>query len=200
MRVAAERYFSEVGVLRKSAEEIDRDLDWLVQQLGPDKNISEIDENEILRLMAVRRGMGNLKTKVWTPISETCLNRYICERLSAIFKRAAITWKVHAPTIDWASVSAQEPEGGNFGREFTQQQDDDLFAKLRPDLHEFMRFVMIHGPRIGHASVMEWSHVDFDAGRWGTFRIRRKTKKPGVHWQTIPLTRTSRGLLSLIHI
>lgn len=189
---AAARYYEEIGAARKSAEEIDRDLAWLVENIGPDTRLSEIDENLILRLMAQRRGEGSRRNAEWAPVSETTLNREIVERLRAVLTRAAKVWKVEAPIINWKDVVSPEPEGGQFGKELTPHQEAELFAKLRPDLHAIMRFAVVTGVRMGALTKLEWRHVDFDNG---TIRVEKKTRKPGVHWHTVPMTREARQIL-----
>lgn len=189
---AAARYYEEIGAGRKSAEEIDRDLAWLVESIGPDTRLSEIDENLILKLMAQRRGEGSRRNAKWAPVSETTLNREIVERLRAVLTRAAKVWKAEAPVINWKDVASPEPEGGQFGKELTPQQEADLFAKLRPDLHAIMRFDLVTGVRIGALRQLEWRHVDFVSG---TIRVMKKSKNPGTHWHTVPLTREARQIL-----
>lgn len=94
--------------------------------------------------------------------------------------------------IDWAAVRTPESREGLFGRELPVASEKTLYERLRPDMHDFAEFVIVHGHRAGFTRCMEWAHVDFDAG---VYRIRRKTKTPGDHFTEYPMTSTARRLL-----
>lgn len=190
--VAAERYYEEQGCRAKSAAGIDRDLEWLVHALGPGALLSSITENTVLQLAAKRRGLGARNRKTWAPCTEATINREVVDLLRRILLRATITWKVHAASIDWKAVRAVEAKEGRAGCEVTADAEKRLLAHLRPDMHDIVRFATLYGVRIGILSRLQWRQVDFEAG---LIRVPRKTRKPGVHWQDVPLTATGRAIL-----
>lgn len=197
---AATRYYAEIGATTKTADNIDMNLAWIVANIAPNgagKNtkLSEIDEPMLLALAARRRGEGSRRgdAKSWKPLSEASINRYVLDIVRRLLRRASITWKVAAAVIDWNAIRTPESREGLFGRELPAAVETKLYdGELREDLHDFAEFIIIHTHRAGFARQMEWAHVDFDAG---VYRIRRKTRKPGEHFQEYPMTAAARRLL-----
>jgi integrase len=197
---AATRYFEEVGKTTKTADQTDMNLAWIVSNIAPDgkgkhTKLSEIDEPMLLALAARRRGEGSLRAKTWAALTEASINRYTLDIIRRLLRRAAITWKVNAATIDWGAIRTPENREGLFGREMPMAVEKNLYEgddELRDDIKDFAEFLSVHGHRNGFTRAMEWIHVDFDAG---VYRLRRKTRKLGDHFQEHPMTATARRLL-----
>lgn len=195
---AVTRYFDEVGARAKSSDQVDAHLAWICANIAPtgaraDTKLSEITETMLLELAAIRRAAGRLGLKkAWQPVDEQTINRSVFDALRPVLRRAAVTWKASVAIIDWNGLYTPRSKAGLSTREMPMAKQTEFFAKLRIDLHEPVSFLLIHGARSGAMLAMEWPHVDFDAG---IFRVRRKTREPGEHWQEVPMTAASRALL-----
>ncbi|MGH6950832.1 MAG: tyrosine-type recombinase/integrase [Vitreimonas sp.] len=203
---ACTRYYDEVGARAKAADQEDARLAWICENFALDRDgantkLSAIDENMILALAARRRAAGRLGVKKkrkdgdgggWRPCSEYTVNRLL-DVLRAVLRRAAITWKANVAAIAWTGLYTPRSREGLTGREMSAAKETEAFAAMRLDVRELAEFLLIHGVRSGRAlSQMEWAHVDFDAG---TFKVLKKTKLLGDHYQEAPMTERSRMLL-----
>jgi integrase len=201
---ACERYFDEIGRAAKASDQELFRMSWICDHIntggaGKATKLSDITENTILDMCAIRRGEGRLgivgkKAKQkWRAISEHTIARSVVEPMRALLRRAAVTWKVRVAVIDWKTLLPKRSKEGRAGSELKASKQTEVFQKLRIDIHEATSFLLIHGIRSGRALMgMSWEHVDFDTGM---FRVLRKTKLHGDHYQEVPMTAASRQLL-----
>jgi integrase len=192
----ATRYYEEVGKKAATADNIDMNLAWICENInvagsGRETLLADITEPMLLELAARRRGAGSMRGKDFSPLAEGTVNRSTLNIVRRLLRRAAVTWKVNTSVIDWAAVRTPESKQGLFQREMTLENEREFFAALRPDIRDVLEYLISTGARRRGALDLEWGHIDFDAG---VFRVRRKTSKPGEHWQEIPMTARIRAL------
>lgn len=182
MNQAAERFYQEVGKHLASAEDIDRWLAALVVRVGPNTLLSEIDDPKMAEIVAKRR--GELARNKKTLVSPGTVNRDTTELLRRIMRRADKIWKKDVGEMpDWGKHLLEEPE--ERVREATYDEEDRVFAGLRPDLHPIARFAIMGGCRLGELRRLTWPQVDFARME---VRIVGKSKKPGGKVRIVPMT------------
>lgn len=115
---AALRWWTEVGIERGDARDVERRLETLVRMLGRTTTLGDIDQSVISsaierrRKMTLKRGKAD-DAPVYTPSNST-VNRDIIETLRPILNRARSHWATakapHGlPDIDWRSLKLREP-------------------------------------------------------------------------------------------
>lgn len=167
---ASSRWWTEKGQWRKDKASLESALAWLQANVGMNKPIASIDDNEVARLVTLRRADG---------VSPSTVNRSMTEPLRAILTRARL-WGQPIKTIEWKEHKLKEPEG--IIREATADDEARAFAALRPDLRPVARFLLIMGWRAAEACGLRWADVDMDEG-FATWRgkggaVRRRPLPP----------------------
>lgn len=186
---AAGRFYAEVAQHQASGEDVFRWLSRLVDRLGPTTLLSEIGDAKLAEIVARRRGdrARNKKTMV-TPAT---VNRDTIELLRRVVHRAADTWDVDVGRQPkWHKHRLEEPE--ERVREASWDEEDRLFAQLRPDLHPIVRFAILSGCRLGECRRLTWPDVDFERME---IRVVGKSRKPGGKLRIVPMTRAMVALL-----
>jgi integrase len=117
----------------------------IIEGLGADRYLSDITEQDLRDHFARRAAL----------VSASSVNREI--------EVARPIWRRHRRTHDigempeWGemfyAVPKQDP------RELGFDQEDRLFAALRPDLHDFAQFALISGWRLKEVRLLRWSDL-----------------------------------------
>ena len=99
------------------------------------------------------------------------VNRTITEPLRRVLNRARL-WGEHLPLIEWRKHLLKEPRERI--RELRADEEERLFAALRPDHHAIVRFALLTGCRIAECVGLRWRDVD-----WGgrVIHISRETAR-----------------------
>jgi integrase len=182
---AAHRWWAEIGQHKKETD-IEGALNWLVAQIGPDKYLHEISNDDISRAMTERRkavvkaGRDSDDRQIYRPISARTANRTVVLLLKRVIRRASEAWDVVIfkwPT--WKVHLAEEtirPIG-----EVSIDEEERIEAQGRDDYAPFREFATITGLRRSEC-LLTWPQVDFDNG---VVRLIAKGSKPRI----VPLTR-----------
>ncbi|MBN8968984.1 MAG: site-specific integrase [Rhizobiales bacterium] len=149
---ASTRWWSERGQHRKDKACLEGYLALLQSRIGMRTMISSIDDNTVSKLVALRRADG---------VASSTVNRSMTEPLRAILTRAKL-WKQVVQEIDWSQHKLKEPEG--IVREATAGEERTAFAKLRPDLHPVVKFLLLVGWRRAEACALKWADINFETG------------------------------------
>ncbi len=167
---AAERYWQEVGQYHAGADNTERDLARLVKYFGKTKLLSEIDDNDVAKLVAWRRAQRNAPRSLpkskrpsdYPFIAPATVNRSTTEVLKKLFTHAKTAWRVrfdHEPR--WKVHMLKEPQ--ERVRELVGDEAARLTAATRPDYSPFFAFVRATGLRREECVDLRWQEVNWDA-------------------------------------
>jgi integrase len=168
----AVRYFDEVGqhLAGDGADNCKRDLKRLHDYFGASKLLTAIDNDDIAKLVAWRRGQQQVRLKkikgklVQNPkaplITAATVNRSTTEVLKKLFIRARDTWGVkfdHWPK--WGDHVLKE--AAERVRELHEGEGEAIMEKVRDDYAPLIEFAHATGMRQKEAWSLEWSQVNF---------------------------------------
>lgn len=191
----ADRYWEEVGQHHVGSDTTERDLARLIEYFGPDKLLSDIDDNEVTRLVAWRRGQQVARRRKvkgrWTQdpraplVSPSTVNRSTTEVLKKLFTRAK-SWRVQFDREPgWKKHWLNEPEEHH--RELQQEELERFDATVREDYRDILDFADASGVRLNEC-LLKWSEVN-----WDTKQIVKKGK--GGRIVTVRITQLIRSIL-----
>lgn len=191
LRIAASQYITQVMDGKPSAGDAYRALDQLVRFIGGSTRMEDITDRHIAAYVANRRmdrRFGKATFKDGTPmtlVSGATINREVAV-LKRVFRRVVRTCKIPLPNEpDWRSHrQAEEQERV---REFNDQEQDKLYAGIRPDYLPWFEFAHNSGLRLAE-TILRWTSVNFKTGQ-----IRVKGK--GDKWVVAQITPTIRAIL-----
>jgi integrase len=175
------RYLIEHGQHLASADDIARMGRMLIAELGKHKLLSDITPADLSTYAARRRAR----------LSNRSVNIEV-EHLRAVIRRADSLWGVETPTINWQELLLEE--AGEREHVLSEEEEERLFAALRPDYHAMFRFAVVTGMRLANVVNLRWRQIDWDAG---TISLRVKSKRPGGELRYLPLTPAVAAILSL---
>lgn len=173
----AGRYWQEVGQHHAGKANTWRDLERLVEYFGPETFLTEIDDNEVAKLVAWRRGHRVTRTtkrprpKHAPPlplVSNATVNRSTTEVLKKLFTRAKAWGAVFPKEPEWKIHWLKEPE--ERVRELVGDEGDRLDAATRDDYVPFFHFAGTAPLRLNEC-LLRWPEVD-----WGARQIRKRGK------------------------
>lgn len=174
------RYWQEHAERLPSADNIALIGKTLIAGLGADTLLSELTRSDIATFVARRRAH----------LADSSVNRELTI-LRAVIRMAALTWGVAIADIDWKRQFLTEPAPRD--RFLGHDEEQRLFAVLRPDFHPLVRFALLSGVRVSNARLLRWDQIAWPEG---VARLRIKSKKPGGDTLTIVLTKALRAILS----
>jgi integrase len=165
--VAATRYWIEQGQHHAADTGTLRSLEWLTREIGEATRLSDINGSLVARLVAKRRGDG---------VGPATVNRTMTEALRRVLNRAKL-WGEHLPPVEWRKHLLPEPR--ERVRELRDDEQEALFATLRPDYHPIFRFALLTGCRLGECVGLTWADVDW-GGRtiWITGKGNKRAAIP----------------------
>jgi integrase len=165
----ADRFWLEVGQHHVGADTTERDLARLIGYFGPDKLLTDIQDDDVTKLVAWRRAhCRTVHRKKPTPknaaptplIAPATVNRSTTEVLKKLFTRAK-AWGVRFENEPkWNRHSLEEPE--ERVRELKSNELESLDAAARDDYEPIMDFADASGVRLKEC-LLRWSEVDFGA-------------------------------------
>jgi integrase len=152
LREAGRRYFEEVGQFLKGGgdENLLWSLAWLDRHAG-EKTLIEINDAEVARLVALRRGEG---------VRNATVNRSMTEQLRKVMNRAAAVWSEPVGRVEWKRHQLKEPR--ERVRELRTDEEIRFFEILREDYHPVLRFAILTGVRLGEV-LIRWRDIDWGA-------------------------------------
>jgi integrase len=192
--IAGKRWWDEHGRFLDEGG-MKRHVDWLIAQLGPKTALHNISDDDVSRLIALRRqdvkrsGRDEKGRPLFRPISSRTVNNTVPVLLRRIMNRAVENWSVALPRQPkWKKLKLDEQRTfvGPM-REITAGEEATLDTVETADHALVRRFALIHGLR-KRECLLTWPQIDFELG---VFRVVQKGKKPRV----VPMTRESYQLL-----
>jgi integrase len=177
----AGRYWSEAGRHHAGARNTWRDINRLIEHFGRDKLLTEVTDDDVIKLVAWRRGHRHDAGHFISPFTVNATTKM----LRKLFTRAKL-WGVtfiHEPR--WRQHWLKEPR--ERVRELAEHEAVKLGAATRDDLAPFFAFARASGMRLREC-LLTWSEVD-----WAGRQIRKPGK--GGKLVTVPITSTIREIL-----
>lgn len=180
----AGRYWQEVGQHHAGAgaSNTERLIGYLIGHFGKGKLITDITDDDVIKLVAWRRGHRVHETGAL--ISPFTVND-TTEQLKKLFTRAKLWGVAFTREPQWKRHWLAEPQ--ERVRELVGDEGDRLEAATRDDYAPFFTFARISGFRLAEC-LLKWSEVD-----WSTRQIRKPGK--GGRLVTVPITSDIRELL-----
>ena len=123
------RYWEDKHADIVESDKLAWSLGWIERHFGPTMLLVNVNDNEIAKMVAKRRGEFNLNRKEPTLISRTTVNLTVINPMRQILRRARKVWKVPVQDIDWSSHYLPEPE--ELVREATPVEEQAILANLK---------------------------------------------------------------------
>lgn len=178
LRDAFGRYWEQHAKHKKSADDMFKKMERIIDGLGPDRFLHELTNSEIAAYISKRRG----------EVADASVNREMTI-LRAVLHRAKEVWEVPFRMPNWKAHRLIEPRGRI--RSLSADEETRLMENLREDFRPLVRFCLITGARVSSARKLTWSQVDEAAGE---IRLEVKSKFTG-DTLTLPITPSLRILL-----
>lgn len=192
---ALARYWIEHGRRLPSAGSIAGRSVALEAGLGKDILLSEITPAHLITYAESRREgwMTHPRTGTRWPITRGpgTINSEL-RQVQTILIRASRVWDVAAAKLNMKDILLREPADRQYI--LSQEDEDRLFAALRPDLHAMVRFALVTGLRVGNVIKLTWRQINWDAGH---IEFHTKSKKPGGELFYLPITNAMAAILSV---
>jgi integrase len=178
----AGRYWQEVGQHHVGDDNTERQIGYLIEFFTKDRQITDITNDDVAKLVAWRRGHRN-------PSSGALISNYTVndttEQLKKLFTRAKL-WGMHFDREpDWRKHWLTEPQ--ERVRELRSDEAERLDAAMREDYAPFFAFAQASGLRLREC-LLRWDEVD-----WNTGQIKKPGK--GGRTVTVPITSAIREIL-----
>ena len=165
---AAGRYWHEVGQHHRDSAATYRDLERLVDRLGPNKRLDEVTGDDVAALVAWRRAQtlkGRTKNKDGKPVktvSPATVNRSTTAVLKKLFTRAKDAWDYQFPREpNWRKYWLKEAEGRV--RELHDGEEVAIGQAMRGDYGPWVHFALLTGLRRAE-TLIKWDMVNWGAG------------------------------------
>jgi integrase len=150
----ASRYWTEHAQYHRSPEQTLWALEWLTRHIGESTPLADITGNTVARLVAKRRADG---------VGPATVNRSVTEPLRRVLMKAK-AWGERAPDIKWGDHLLKEPK--ERVRELTGEEEQRLFAALRPDYRGIVQFALWSGCRLAECVGLTWPDVHWGRLIW----------------------------------
>ncbi|WP_321504121.1 tyrosine-type recombinase/integrase [Breoghania sp.] len=170
---AAGRWWQEVGQHRAKPRELFRQVQWLVDALGPGTRLADITTNRMAAIVAQRRGdtahSGGHKPrradqgKPAKRVSNATVNRTVTEHARGIMLRARDVWNVPLPQMPaWKNLTLSEPQERI--REASASEEVAMLMAIREDARAPLMFAFASGCRLAEIIGLTWPAVHWDEG------------------------------------
>ncbi|GJE27526.1 tyrosine-type recombinase/integrase [Methylobacterium organophilum] len=139
----------------------DRDLDWLVEQIGPDTKLSEINAGTIAAVVEKRRRMCRWDDPKYGPVRAGTITQSVLRPLSALRNWAIDVWKIPLPDMPKISMYFGEPYART--RELSIREELMLLPECG-DYRGLVEFILRSGLR-RESALLRKSEVFLEEGR-----------------------------------
>jgi integrase len=171
-------YYTDVAQHQPSAATTFSQTKTILSVLNPAMKLADLTMAEAQRYVTVQRAT----------MANATVNRHL-SLLARAIKHMVAVHAAAAPDLDLRRLHTAEAE--ERVRELTRDEQDRLFAKLRPDLHPFVALALMTGLRRAELAALQWRQVDFDAAM---IRVRQKGGKT----RTFPMNGELRVFLTTL--
>lgn len=182
-------YADEVLAHQTTGAQGERELHWLEDQLGADKPLADLTNADIAEVIKSRRackkrsGRDDKGRSLFKPVSVATVNRTLeCLRAALYHARDHHEAFIRPSLRIKKLIEPQERK-----REASAQEEASIFAALRDDFHDVVRFALLTGIRFHGCVSLTWPNVNFET-RTITYRKKRKASRSGDEWGHLPMT------------
>lgn len=183
---AVGRYWMEVGQHSKERD-LEANLARIIRMVGKDTLLSEIDDDRLSRLVAIRRAEFRRDTPKYGLVTPSTVNRSVTQLLRRIMVRARKAWKIPLPAEpEWGQHLLKEPVARI--REMTFDEEAAIEGGERDDYRPARLFAQATGLRRREVVSLTWGQVDWGSG---IIRVVQKGDQPHV----LPITPEITGIL-----
>jgi integrase len=155
--LAAGRYWAERGIDRGDAVDVERRIAQLLELIGKNTRLGDIDQACVAEAIERRRGIARIRSakddaKAYLPSNAT-VNRDVIETLRPVLKRARTHWTKRGtqhglPDIDWRELRMTEPRG--LSRVYTETERAAWLAACPDDsIRLAVELLLTNGLRFG---------------------------------------------------
>lgn len=180
-KIAASRYWTEVGQFASSKLEILRHIEWLEKHISTGTWVHKIDNNLVAQLISKR-----LEGKV----KNSTVNRTVTAPLKTILMRAEKIWNEPVNKIEWKSHFLQVP--AQRVRCLKEDEEQRIFEALRSDYHPIVKMSILTGLRLEELVNLKWPDVDWGGG---SISILGKGRRGIKRLSCIPIPPSVRSIL-----
>jgi len=152
LNAAAGRWWSEKGERLASAADRERQIAVVIQIIGAETKLVDIDTPCVARAIQKRRQIPYRKSPNSAPRlpSDSTVNRDIIDALRPILRRAKRAWGAKGlPEIDWGELRLDEPKPKP--KELVGGELADVKGAVREYWRDLIGFCVRYGCRIGEA-------------------------------------------------
>lgn len=170
---AFDRYMNLKGRFTAAADDVERELNWILDHVGDDLLVTDFDDLVLEELVAKKRDL----TRVWAndnkKLSPMTVNQNLTKLVKRIFNRVKKTWKIPLPDEpDYEIHMLKEVQRV---RELSVDEEERLMrAALNSGYEELMQFMLASGLRKADA-LIRWEQVD---ERARVIRVIQKGDRP----------------------
>lgn len=153
---AAGSWWSEVGIRRGDAADVERRIARLIVIIGGRTRLADINQVTVAEAIETRRGQvftrGKADDARQYPVTDSTVNRDIIESLRPILKRARTHWTPKGvqhglPDIDWRELRLREPRA--LSRLYSPTERAAWLAACPEDLRLALDMILTYGLRYG---------------------------------------------------
>jgi integrase len=196
------RYWLEKQDALAGGRNVHKDVIRLVEFFGKTKLLSEIDDNDVAKLVSWRKAQrvevkaSKSKKPVVRPFVSPGTVNHTLVRLQAIFAHARREWKVafrHEP--DWRKHKLNVPR--KTARVLAGKERERLDKTVRDDYAPFVAFASQSALRFESCVTLRWNEVKWETGTI----VKPGKRKPGgkEKIETVPITAALHKILESQH-
>jgi integrase len=188
----ARRYYDEVvsrWTHQNNVKAWDRYLDRLVDLVGVNVKLADIDTAMAQDLVRARQAQVAERRRAGKPVSNATVNHSVGRLLLKILRRARLKWQVPVREIERKEVLLKERVAH---REVRSHEEEGLRGALPPAYALMLRFARISGLRRKEC-LIRWEDVDIGIGRI-------KSIGKGDIERSIPITTEMRRILEVCKV
>lgn len=163
LAVACFRYDEEISQHRASSDDMAKAYEHCCRLIGGARKLINITAEDIATAVR-RRSAETVGTKEPRLVTAATVNGQIVEPMQRLMRRAHIVWKVSCDPsqISWSDLKMKEPAGRT--REFSTEESNAFWQKLRVDYHPVILFLAGRGFRVRTVLGMKKFDVDLKNG------------------------------------
>lgn len=170
---AFDRYMNLKGKFTSAADDVERELNWILDHAGDDLLVTNFDDLVLEELVAKKRDLTRSWAKDNKKLSPMTVNQNLTCLIKRVFNRVKKTWKIPLP--DEPDYEAHMLKETQRVRELSLDEEERLIgAALNSGYDELMQFMLASGLRKADALV-RWEQVDEHAR---VIRVMQKGNRP----------------------
>ncbi len=170
---AFDRYMNLKGKFTSAADDVERELNWILDQAGDDLLVTDFDDLLLEELVAKKRSLTRSWANDSKKLSPMTVNQTVTQLIKRVFNRVKKTWKIPLP--DEPDYEIHMLKEAPRVRELSLDEEERLLeASAGTGYDELIKFILASGLRKADA-LITWDQVDLRAG---VIRLMQKGDRP----------------------